>query len=515
MTAGLPSLSLSEQVLLWLDHVESGRGQPGLHVTQVGIANATGLSRGHVSRTLAPLLRRSFVVQTRQRVAGFNRALVSYHLTATGREQVQQLRASLGTVVVSVRRAGIELRTTSLADVLTLRGAPSLWEAVRQLSSHGSIDLEIGAVPPGSPDFVRDLTEMPPPVAFVGRGGQLHDLAAWMEARASVMVVEGPGGIGKTTFVAHAIRTSPPRRHTLWLRIMAFWTIREPLVALDRFLRRLGRLDSFPDAEEIEALQDHLRGRFKGQPVLLVVDDVDKARPEVQSLVEALVRLAEASPQMKLVLIGRHVQLPGEPLRRAVHRRLPALSDTEAEQMVSSRGPAFDPRGEVVRAAGGNPLFLELLLRAPATHSRITDFARFLASDLAPSLPAAQWDTLKWVSALRTPVSAEALGGLGVGSPAGLAELVGAGLLVLREDGQFDMHDLVREGLYDQIEFEERRRIHAGLAEMHRPREEGSVEIVEFLHHLSRAGRRDEAVRWIMRNQSRIMEQADELFSGP
>lgn len=495
--------------------MQSRTGEPGLDATQAGISNATGLTRGYVSRTMAPLLKHGLVLQRSRRAPGFARALVEYELAEGGKTEIAALARSLSVIPVEVRRGGMDPSLMPIGDVAQ-KAEPrlTLFRILSQLELNGCVDLEAAATPRKmGASFVQEIADAPAEVEFVGRTAELAEFSRWLEGNGSVYVVEGPGGIGKTTLVAHALHSQPVRRHVLWLRILGTVTGREVVERLDRFLTGLGRPASLPRNDDARALFEHLRPRVKGFPLLVVIDDVQKADPTLAQALKALADLAQAGLGLKLALIGRNVEVPETPLRDAVRRRLLPFSEAEAEQLLASRGSRSESRPSLVKAGAGNPLFLGLLARMPDAATRRIDFSHSLGRDLAATLSPQHWDILKWVSAMRTPASSEAFERLGLGSPAALTEIVSTSLLWRDDEGRYGMHDVVREALYDQVEFRERKRLHEGLAEFYRPSKEDWSGVAEYLHHLVRAGRGNEALRWVMRNRTMLMEQAHALFA--
>ncbi len=223
-------------------------------------------------------------------------------------------------------------------------------------------------------------------------------------------------------------------------------------------------------------------------------------------------RLAEVERGVRIVLLGREVEVPGEAFREARFLRLGPLPATEAEALLESREvPAGNP-AVLARAAGGNPLFLELLASAPDPVAAPGDLAAFVARVLAPSLAPAERETLRWASALRAPFDSGLIARLGIGSRAALDHLARASLLERRDDGRYGMHDVVRDAVYPTIDSAELRSMHERVAEAYRPRAGTGGDVAEFLHHLVAADRRDDALRWVLRNQSRLLARAREVF---
>src|SRR5438105_4425417 len=97
-----PKIAVREKILLHLAALGAA-AEPGLAATQIGISNGVGLHRGHVSRALDGLVKDGLVRQQRQRVAGFQRALLACSLTSAGQAAAQALRGELEAMQVEVR----------------------------------------------------------------------------------------------------------------------------------------------------------------------------------------------------------------------------------------------------------------------------------------------------------------------------------------------------------------------------------------------------------------------------
>lgn len=517
MGRSLPELSLKEKVLLWLRHVDAKEEDAaGLASTQVGIADATGLSRGHVSRTVAPLLNADLIVEEPRRVSGFSRVLKGYSLTKRGRAEADGLADVLFACDVEVRRAGVVEERLPLSEVVGRRLAGrGLWPALVQVWESGFVERErASGAPAPSPRFVREMADAPEPGTFVGRSEELAALEEWLRGNGRSLVVEGPGGVGKTTLVGHALRSVDPRRHVIWVRVTDWVTVHDLVGRIDATLARLGHPPRGALDESAVGVTEHLVSRTRQLPLIVVLDDVHKASPSLARAIEGVVRAARASPSVKVVLIGRRAPLPPDLAREAELVGLGPMSADEADRLLAGRGVPAAQRGALVRAAQGNPLFLELLARVGTGPEAGGDIGAYLVRDLAADLTAAQRDMLDWSSAVRTPVPVSLWERLGVGSKVAAEELCRASLLKRRDDGRLEMHDLVREAFYDRLPFERRQRMHARLAAAFAPGQGRAGDVAEYLHHLVRAGRREEAVRWVLRNRSRLMDQAHRMFQG-
>lgn len=517
MVAPFPSLALRERVLLWLDHVErTGGGGPSVASTQSGITAATGLSRGHVSRTLAPLLRQGLIVASRDRVAGFSRTLLSYRLTSRGQAQLQELAGSLAGVPIQVRRLGTGPTTIDFSQAIqSLPRSATLWAALLQLEQEGVLNLDAPqAAPPPRARFLREMTEAPATAIFIGRERELERMRVWLQGKAPLLLLEAPGGLGKSSLVAHALRAADPRSHVLWVRILEGIDAGGVLRRLNQFLGLLGRPSPASASGRTEDTLLQLSTRVRGFPIILVVDDAQKG-PRTKDALQLLVRVAHVEPTFRLILVGRDLAFMGDLAAETERQKVGPLGPAESQQLLEALGVTADHRGRMARVARGNPLFLTLLGRSPDAANGGTSLPDFLTRSLHASLPPAHRDLLHVACALRVPAPAAMFQQLGVGSPAALEDLVQSSILVRTSTGAYEMHDIVRDAFYQRLEFPERSRIHQRLSDVYRPSDQDWSGAMEFLHHLVQAGRREEAARWVFRNRTRLMERAHELFEGP
>ena len=263
------------------------------------------------------------------------------------------------------------------------------------------------------------------PSPFVGRERELLLLDGWRREvadrhRARVVVVHGPAGIGKTRlrdealarFTSHCpemlvISGSCPERgdygsglreallRTLdvqpgdnrsrrfekleaWLRASL---PAEPTTRTLPFLAELlgcAPYDSAPPAllaarnapEEMafalgRALADALLGPLAVVPVVLTLDDADHTNPGTLALLKVLVERLTGQPFLLLLLARSEsvgLSLPG---RAALPLR--PLSDAAARRLVAATLDADSvTQGRLCAQAGGNPYFLEELVRAMA-----------------------------------------------------------------------------------------------------------------------------------------------------
>lgn len=215
-----------------------------------------------------------------------------------------------------------------LADELGSDPSPELRQAYTQILADDR------PATPGAPDARGVPRQLPPSTArFVGRTGEIAALDAALAEQPGpgLMVLHGPGGVGKTTLAvrwAHRVADRFPDGQ-LYLDLGGFGT-EEPLdaaAALDSVLRALGvpAADMPREARDRSAL---LRTVLADRRVLLLLDN---ARDTAQ--VRPLVPGGGAS----LVLVTSRNQLRGLVVRdHAWHRQVRGMSTAEAAELVAT-----------------------------------------------------------------------------------------------------------------------------------------------------------------------------------
>ncbi len=506
MASPLPQVAVRDRVLLWLLHVERGtQDEPGLQATQAGIATAAGLSRAYVSRTVAPLLAAGWVSQHDRRLPGFTRRLTAYRLTERGRQEAQRVAHELRGAVVVVRRGGALPAPTSLGAALDAAPRPlTPWEALSQLVRQGFLDLDAGPPAAAAATFVREGVPPTSATPFVGRSAEARAFRAFQDAPAPALLVEAPAGFGKTTFLTRVATSPSLRSHVAWVRVFDWTSSRQLLDTLDRLLRALGRPSPALSPESEDALAATLGPRVHGLPIVVVLDDFHRADALVRQHVRALLRRAVTEPRFKVVLAGRGPLSAPAIGERPQRISLPPLDPSECAELLDRLNAPPGSRDAILATARGHPLYLTLLASSDARTAPTEDLQRYVALEVLPGLPADQRAVLRVGSSIRGAWSVHVLEELGIGSLATLQALAAANLVSLVTDDHVELHDFVREAVYDAIPFGERREIHAGLAEYYRRRLTHWESVAHYLLHLSRSGQRDAAVRWVLRNRTRL-----------
>lgn len=349
---------------------------------------------------------------------------------------------------------------------------------------------------------------------LIGREPELADIERRIErarrAEASLLLVTGPAGIGKTTLSREAARrarragmaVATGRAHDgagappLWL-----W---EPVFA------QLG-VDAGSDAgglvtsstedaaalrfRTVQRLADAVLARVPSQGVMIVLDDVQWADEASMALLRALVDGIDGAAAVLLVTHRDVTRAETGPLaetlpllrsRAAVSTvRLRPLDDSGVRALVA--GELGEPLAEpatsaVARRTGGNPLFVRtitrLLRQLPAAHRDADAVTRLTAAPelrtvvaaWAATLPEPCRDVLAAASVIGEEFSVNDLAALLEREPSIILDALDDATAVdaaavLGNGGWFGFaHALLRDALYAGLPERRRRLLHRGFA---------------------------------------------------
>ena len=327
---------------------------------------------------------------------------------------------------------------------------------------------------------------------FVGRGGELALLReAWGRAveggRCELVTVVGEAGVGKSRLVAEFVASLQARvvrgRCLSYGEGITYFPVVE-------VIRQLETLPADPAAaaaigsllREIDATTtpDEIAWAFRklleeAAPLVVVLDDIQWGEEAFLDLVESVALFATGAPLL-LVCMAR----PGLAERRPrwpVALRLEPLPPTDVEALLPAT-VAVGLREQIVRAAGGNPLFVTEMVAmaaaAPDEEIVVPPTLKALLAARLDQLETGERGVLERGSVEgeifhRSPVQALA--------PAGLQVTAQLGSLVRRElirpdrplfpgeDGFRFCHLLIRDAAYDALPKATRAELHERFAD--------------------------------------------------
>ena len=362
---------------------------------------------------------------------------------------------------------------------------------------------------------------------FVGRERELQQLAeAWDRALASqrceLATVVGDPGVGKSRLVAEALALIQARvvrgRCLSYGEGITYWPVVEVLKQLDALpsdAAAAGALRSVLREGDSVSGTDEIAWAFRKllaeqAPLVVCFDDLQWGEETFLDLVESTALLSTGAPLLLLCMARRELldRRPSWPATLL----LEPLPNEEADELIGGVVPD-EVRRRIVRAAGGNPLFLTEMVALSGERGNVDVPATLRA------LLAARLDQLEGSERLvleRGAVEGElfhrgAIQALAPGEAEvtpRLAALVRRDLvrpdrpILPGEDAFRFRHLLIRDAAYDALPKATRADLHRRFAEWLENRGEDLVELDEILgyhleqasHYLDELGRPDPEV---------------------
>lgn len=388
-----------------------------------------------------------------------------------------------------------------------------------------------------APQHLWRLVELPTAAAraarpLVGRAAELDllrsSLAAAQGGRGRTVLLRGEPGIGKTRlldearqqalatgFVAHVAQVSDfggGRQGEVQRQLLRQLTRGgesesadlEPLqlaalqAGLDQPLSRdaMTAWQAIDEAARAAALREVLAllvARQAGRtPLLLAIEDLHWADEQTLAAVARLAAIAAEQPVL-LLLTARG---DGDPLDRGLREKLSGLpfalidltplAGTDANELAGQLS-RLDPAvvSAAIERAGGNPLFLEQLLRnaAEGGADQLPGSLRSLVLARFDRLPPDDQRILEAASVLGQRFEAAALSHVTGRADCLPRAALRAGLLRTEGAGFVFAHALIREGIYRSLLRPRRAELHKAAAQFH-----GARDPVLRAEHLERAG---------------------------
>jgi class 3 adenylate cyclase/tetratricopeptide (TPR) repeat protein len=240
------------------------------------------------------------------------------------------------------------------------------------------------------PDAAGIARRMDSPL--VGRAAELDALLAELERAMSdrscrIVTIVGEPGVGKSRLAAELIATAGEDAHVLEGRCLpygngiTYWPLVEVVrdldlewilgvepdgkIAYERILEAVGRAEPRSRSDELYwAIRRLLETLARERPLVLVLDDIQWAEPAFLDLVEYLAGWSRDAPIL-VCCLARPDVAELRPAWSGTTIELAPLPREHARTLLENLAGPLDPNAAdaVGRATGGNPLFLEEMLR--------------------------------------------------------------------------------------------------------------------------------------------------------
>ena len=467
-------------------------------LTQEGIASATHSGRTTATKWLARMESMGLIAGERAHVPGHRVRKTVYRLTHEGWVQAMKLRTRFQGDIVEVLAPSLDPTPMRVSEIPEIFPAYVNLTAAVSLVRGGRLDftrlhgIGSGAVAPVLwGDTLRRLGRL------FGRAEESRTLDAWAASPAAVLIVTGIAGIGKSTLVASWLVRQRPRPYIYWFEVHDGTTRAVFLRDLAAFLSRLGRRGLKNLLEETRAEDPNVTARvlahdLRDVPILLVLDNFQRAAPELARFIAGPVVDLGAKASAKILLISRTnpaalVRRKGSNGFRVEVLRVGGLDHTASVGLLRSKGFAGDDTAleRAASSARGHPILLSF---AAQTGSSVTgEMTRYLEREIWRTLTKDERTVLEASSLFRGLVPLDALHCFSDNWQLAIHALQTKNLLAPTISGGVVVHDTIRDYIRERLPEVRRRSFHA-LAAVYFLDGSEMRDRIEGMHHMLEGG---------------------------
>jgi tetratricopeptide (TPR) repeat protein len=557
------TLSIDKKILLHIAKYSKYEFQYEVpfELSQEGIAQAIGIRRDNVPRTMKSLKNEDLIFEKVLRVEGVYRKRKVYFLTDKGQYYIKKLREKILDSDISIIMKDGNIITKKVSQALqdpkllkTLPRKVTLLDIIRELPASGPLDwgkmsvtltarrpsTEIlkrsrsleSAVPSEFEESEDELAQdepreyekikkfidrtdtAPKPRTFVGREDEVKKIKSWVDSEDfKIIVIFGIPGIGKTTLAWKIVDDYRNNKHLFWYRFHRWDTIRHTLVALAEFLnaanhRRLKLYLSSNPSIDLFEISKILEDELKDANMLLVFDDFQRVQENIAELFSLLIEVLARIEGVEVMVVGRRI-IPFYDRSEVLVKHLVAelqldgLDEENSKKLMKFKIRDEDVFRKIYDLTKGHPLFLELISSLKDIKD-LKNIKRYIYEEIFSKLEEEEKTLLNIISVYRYPVSASAFFIEDQVNYETLDELVERNLVQEISYDEYDVHDLIREFFYIRLPPKIKRRYHIEAASYYI--EEGStVGSIEAQYHLISANEYEKAIKLAIANGTEII----------
>jgi DNA-binding MarR family transcriptional regulator len=347
MTVWTP-LSHAERVLIYLSRIRVDKDSDPVprDITQEGIAEAVGISRSHVPRTVKGLMEDGLIEEAKRHVRLGEKRVKVYFVLSKGLKKAREIeekamsrvvRAKIqNTIVEGMSLAQLEKAFHRRIDILRLSGEEEFIDLDAILTSG-----------------VTDFSDSPKVSIFLDREDALEKMKTFLKSRALVLAIYGAKGMGTSSLVKYFIQMLDDW-NILWISLSKYRT-------LDQLM---GRLTSFSKALNSDI--DKILHTQTGSNVLVVFDgyfDVD------EQIVEFFNSLVERTEGAKIIVTCRDSTPSYNRFYRKEHLEaglvmemtLKGLPEEESKILLGNEDIPDEALRRIFALSRGSPMILTML----------------------------------------------------------------------------------------------------------------------------------------------------------
>ena len=438
MRNSLWTLTVKEKTLLHLfDFFPPQRTfEKSFKITQEGVAEAIGIMRSAVPRTMKELISGGLVTDELCHVKGLKRRRKCYLLTTEGYRETKKMVNRLKDVRIEIvlgegEKEAQQVPIGKCQEVIGFK--VGLIDIVRVLEKYGHLDVSyLEKRTKGGEKAEIEKKKAPkkpkrniPSVRyFFGRESELREISSAFEKGSQFVVVYGLAGIGKTTLASKYVEKNVSNDSIFWHRFYSWDDIRTILLELGEHLEDRGITGICKDINErtnVYPLLVHpIIKNLADTEVFFVMDDFHNAGDDIVELMVMLKNEAKRLKGARFLLLSREHR-PFFDVRDTllskmiIEMELSGLDEDsvlELYKAASDENVSKEDLGTLIEVSKGHPLAVELIAarRTPGGDlGSLSDMDGFMENEIFSQLSIPEKNLLLLVSVARIPADVDCL----------------------------------------------------------------------------------------------------------
>ncbi|MDP6157071.1 MAG: hypothetical protein QF682_13185 [Candidatus Thermoplasmatota archaeon] len=522
--AEIVPIKVEEKILLHLlchDPSRIDEFNAPMELAQEGIADAIGINRTHIPRSMKRLMEMGLIQEVSRHVQGARRKRKVYYLNGKGAIAAKEISSRVlnSRVLVKENNTLVERTLGEIRD--NVPEGMGLLDLIGSLIPVGVFDpssfLENSdAVGENGGEYCVHPKDIPKAKRFCGRKKELFQIREQLIIdEVQMIVITGIAGIGKTSVAMQIVEEMKGKAHIFHHRFREFDTLRKIGREFAYFLAKAGYpelpqyLDSTVSLDIDSALKITLN-TLKDFKALFVLDDYQKCSPRISAFVHEALKKIRPLTNVKFMIIGRERPSCYDRTEAVVGNnifelKLQGLTKEDSRLMLGLGPDDEELLADIYRITEGHPLSIELLGsgdRGKASRS-MKDVSRYIHEEIFSKLSAEEKRIMELASIFRRPFLPEFLFIDENVSFDHIDSLLEKYLLLEGKDG-IEQHDLIREFLIRRINPSLKNRYHKWAAEQYLKGDD-SKDSLEAVYHLMKAGDFSDALKEVKEKGTDIM----------
>jgi tetratricopeptide (TPR) repeat protein/DNA-binding MarR family transcriptional regulator len=308
----------------------------------------------------------------------------------------------------------------------------------------------------------------PPPNPFIGRKDELNRLGEFARGSASVLLLDGPPGMGKTALISRHIRRVKRGRIPFWFTVRAASSPRQFVDALAHALSFLevpqlvyySQLPRPPVATEVADLSARALGN---RELVVVIDDVHLAGPDLRRFLSDFIGDFVQGRSDQFYLVGQEIPPLEDAGITTSRMTVGGLDRASAHDLTDRRGGLAQRFESVYQSTLGSPLLLQLAVSNPDVEAdaatlpgRVVE--RLSSEDIRALLP---------IALSNEPLPVAFITDSQILSSARLNEVIRMGIVQKSSQGRLEILQVVRTALLSRVGPTDERAAHLQLADFY------------------------------------------------